>query len=81
MARKRTTVNVGDMVVVANRMLQHLAQSGTREDQVKREAIIAVTSQILLDSNAYRGFQYLNQDPPVVNGEKQWDNSRILFYG
>lgn len=80
MARKRLTVDRSTVVTTANRMIAHLSESGTKSDSDKREAIIAVTSQILLDANAYCGFRSLNP-PQVVNGEKVWDNTRIAFYG
>lgn len=79
MARRRTTLDVSQAVATANRMILHLSQSGTREDQIKREAIIAVTSQMLLDGNAYRGFRYLN--PPTPTMPPVYDDTRIAFNG
>jgi len=70
MSKLAATVRRDHVVETANALIEHLSKSGTREDQVKREAIIAVTSAILLGAydnertSAYAGFKYL--DKPVV---------------
>jgi hypothetical protein len=71
---KRKTIDRDVVVAVANRMIEHLAKSGTHVDQVKREAIIAVSQQILLDGNSYHGFSYLAGPKPP------YDNTRIALY-
>ena len=81
----RATVRREAIVEQANRMIEHLAASGTREDQVKREAIIAVTSELLLKNGAYAGYRYLNPKtllPPDNDGWRRevWDETRVAFY-
>lgn len=89
----RKTVDRDAVVRQANQMIAHLATSGTREDQIRREAIIAVTQSILThpttaegdySSSAYAGFRYLNP-PHVVKQANGWDvttydDTRIGFY-
>ena len=74
----RKTINQRQVVETANRMIVHLAASGTHADQLKREAIIAVTSQVLLDGNAYAGFRYMNQPVWTQNG-LTYDETRVQF--
>jgi len=82
MARKRTTVDTSTIATVANRMLAHLAEDGTKEACDKREAIIAVVGAILLDGNAYNGFRYLNLPPrESLDDPVAYDDTRIAFYG
>lgn len=79
----RKTVDRETVTAVANRMIAHLAASGTREDQVKREAIFEVATAILQEGNSYAGFRYLN-DPVKVTRDGwdslAYDNSRIALY-
>lgn len=79
MARK--TVDRDVIVATANSMIAHLAAIGTKDAADKRSAIIAATSDILIKGGAYRGFQYLNTNPPVdpQSGFKLWDETRIRF--
>lgn len=79
MARTNQTVRRAVIVERANAMLAHLAESGTHDDQIRREAIIAATESILLAGNSYKGFSYLNP-PVVVNGEKEYDRTRVAYY-
>jgi hypothetical protein len=79
----RKTVNRETIVQRANAMLSHLAESGTHDDAIRREAIAAIVSSILLagaPNDAYKGFRYMN--PPAVadDGTKTYDETRITFY-
>jgi hypothetical protein len=75
---KRKTVDRATIVEVANRMIAHLADSGTHTDLVKRNAIIAVTQSILLEGESYAGFSYLN--PPLERPDGLvYDDSRIAL--
>jgi hypothetical protein len=81
----RSTVRREEIVAVANRMIAHLAESGTKSDADKREAIIAVTDAILSENGAYAGFRYLNEKttlPPDKDGwsREVWDETRVAFY-
>ncbi len=69
------------VAMTANRMIRHLAPSGTREDQIKREAIIAVTNSILEELEGYRGFRYIGQSEQLLKPleHRVWDNTRIQF--
>jgi len=69
------------VVETANEMIAFLSTSGTQVDQVKREAIVAVTTSILHNSGEYKGFSYLNQGEQLTKplNERVWDNTRIRF--
>jgi len=80
----RKTVDRQTIVQAANRMISHLAESGTKADADKREAIIAVVNSILMDGKSYAGYRYLN-DPHYVDQPNGWrtqvyDETRIGFY-
>ncbi len=69
MARIKQTVNLRKIVEKANNMLSN------SDDSVKesRLAIQVFITQLLMDSNAYEGFHY-------INGYPCEDESRIYFY-
>jgi hypothetical protein len=78
-----TTALDRDLVVAhANRMILHLSESATHVDQVKREAIIALTSVILDAAGCYKGFRYIGQNEQLLRPvqERVWDNTRVQFY-
>lgn len=79
MARTNATVRRDLIVERANAMLAHLAESGTHDDQIRREAIMQTVETILLAGNAYKGFRYLNP-PIVIDGEKEYDRTRVAYY-
>jgi hypothetical protein len=81
----RSTVRRDGIVAVANRMIAHLAESGTKADSDKREAIIAVVDAILSENGAYAGYRYLNEKtllPADQDGWRRevWDETRVAFY-
>jgi len=67
----RKTVDRDVIVEVANRMLSHLAESATKSDLDKRNAIREVVNSILLEGNSYAGFRYLNPPNHVLSREKE----------
>lgn len=75
----RKTVERAAIVATANRMIGHLAQDGTKSSTDKREAIIVLTKDLLLDAGAYRGFSYLQPPAITSDGRKVYDDSRIAF--
>lgn len=81
MPRTRQTVDRNLIVERANAMLAHLAESGTREDAIRREAIAAIVDSILLGGNSYKGFRYLDRyTAPDGKLKPVTDNTRIAYY-
>jgi len=79
----RKTIDRDVIVTVANRMIEHLSESGTKADADKREAIIAVTDSILMEGGGYAGYRYLNLPREIENKgwtRKVYDETRVAFY-
>jgi len=73
MARTRKTIERETIVANANEMIAHLASSGTQSDKLKREAIIAATSSLLLAGNSYKGFRYLDAPTWTYASKEGWE--------
>ena len=85
---KRSTIKRNVIVETANKILAAPGSS-----VAERQAIIAMTSDILIEGGSYSGFLYLSSDhfsdPTIIpgmrhgeNGEPVWDNtdkSRVRF--
>jgi hypothetical protein len=63
---KRKTIEVGKLLNAANAALS--AKDSTADG---REAVCAMIEYVLMDTNNYAGFRYLNTDEILGNGSRR----------